>query len=283
MNLNDLNPHIRYAREHYNLNSNSYFSKCYDCRIFFIKNGTGTVIANGREYNISHNFILYFPPRTEYKFQFSSVENPCVLVFDFDLINEYSYIEKSLGTSEISKFVLRDSPDYEIIDEFQNVIVQCDVFDAHELLKECVDAFLQKSAFYREISSANLKRCLIKLLIDDSITATSNYELIKNVQNYIYQNYSRIDLKNEEIAEVFNYHSYYLNKIFKNSVGTTIHQFINVYRMRMAKNYLLTTDLDIKTISWKVGYGSTANFIKTFRGYTGITPKKYREKNKMLF
>ena len=53
MKISDINPNIRYARVH-----RTYFrtkkdiNKCYDCRIFFFNNATGSVTINEKKYNI---------------------------------------------------------------------------------------------------------------------------------------------------------------------------------------------------------------------------------------
>jgi hypothetical protein len=47
MELSDLNPHIRYARIHKNaLGIKSVTSICYDCRLFFFQNITGSIVIN---------------------------------------------------------------------------------------------------------------------------------------------------------------------------------------------------------------------------------------------
>ena len=65
----------------------------------------------------------------------------------------------------------------------------------------------------------------------------------------------------------------------KNFTGKTIHQYIIYYRLRMEKDMLLTTDDDVNTIAWKVGFNSPSHFIDTFHRRFGRTPYDYRQAN----
>ena len=98
-----------------------------------------------------------------------------------------------------------------------------------------------------------------------------------SVLAYINQNYANVSLTNESIAVHFNYHPYYLNKLMKDFTGKTIRQYIIFYRLRMAKDMLLTTDDDVNTIAWKVGFNSASHFINTFHRRFGRTPYEYRQ------
>lgn len=126
----------------------------------------------------------------------------------------------------------------------------------------------------------SLKLCLIELLQKHSPDA--DFRKVEKVIDYIHENYHLTTLTNTEIAGHFNYHPYYLSNLMKQTTGKTLHQHLKHYRIRIAKNYLITTDLDINTISWKSGFHSAAYFIKTFREYTGVTPKVYRQKHLYL-
>ena len=70
LKISDINPHIRYARIHYAHTYTSKYSICYDCRLFFMENAVGFVLANDVKHNFSNGDIVYLPPRTKYRFYF---------------------------------------------------------------------------------------------------------------------------------------------------------------------------------------------------------------------
>lgn len=276
MEVYNINPNIRYAREHKNFKGVPYVSKCYDCRIFYVCHGKGYVTADGKIYNFADNYILFFPPQTEYKFTIDYCEANSVQVLNFDLCETYFRDTKHLGTPPKEKFEKEKVPVYSLPEEFSGIIVIEDFLKLNELIDECIDIFISKSKYYKEIASSVLKKCLLMLLTEGNSLGKNN-KLITSVLEYISNNYADTSLSNKSIADHFNYHPYYLNKLMKNFSGKTMRQYIIYYRLRVAKNMLLTTEYDINTIAWKVGFNSPSHFINTFHRHFGCTPYEYRQ------
>ena len=276
MNLVDLNPHIRYARLHNtHLGNGREISICYDCRLFFVENAKGYVIANGNKYSISNGTAIYFPPQTKYIFRFLNDEEFKINVMDFDLVSDYSHIKSSLGAATEKTFCEEKLLKYPIHELLSEPIVK-PLHHIRTSLIHCTENFLLKRSFYRESSSALLKLCLLELLRNNA--PRSRYsELCENVIKYINENYADQTLTNSAIAEEFNYHPYHLNNIVKKETGKSLHTHLINSRLNIAKNYLLTTSDSIEQISWKSGFSSTSYFIKTFKDSVGMTPKKYRQ------
>ena len=85
------------------------------------------------------------------------------------------------------------------------------------------------------------------------------------------------DIIVQKIAAEFGYHPNYISQIFKESTDKTLRDYLTHYRIRMAKNLLRTTELDVGTIGWKCGFNSVSYFIKVFRQHTGMTPHKFQK------
>ncbi len=274
MALPRLNPHIRHA-----YNYSHYIklieSRCYDCRLFYFKEGNGSIHIGEAEYHFSSGSVIYLPPKTQYWFDMK--DQPCrYLIFNFDLVCDYADIKKSLGTARAEDFDPEKSPSYTLPSEFSAPIFQS-APQLFESLEKCTDDFLTKPPYYREVCSARLKRCLLELLRSEEARPES--AVIRKITDYVHRHYSDSALTNEAIAEHFHYHPYYISNLMKQQTGETLHQYLLRYRIRVAKNKLITTDTDIGTIAWKCGFNTAAYFIKTFKAHTGITPKQYRKKN----
>lgn len=278
MKVSDINPHIRYAWLHRTpFKKYSGTSKCYDCRIFYFENTPGTITLSGINYNISNGTVIYLPPESEYELNVDFEENAIMIVLNFDLINSFDYIKHSLGTATKETFKKEKVPNYNISGIFSNSIVQ-NVPQLKKNLLHCVDGFTIKNAYYKETSSAYLKLSLLELIKDNS--QITNSELCENVLSYIQKNYHNITLTNYDIATHFNYHPYHLSKIFKDEIGKTLHQFLTYYRLKTARELLLTTQYDIAEIAWMCGFSSPAHFTKMFHRSTGFTPREFRKINK---
>ncbi len=274
MALPHLNPHIRHAY-YYRLPIISIDSRCYDCRLFFFKEGSGTLEIEGKQYHFSSGTAIFLPPNTRYIFYMNNGKSD-YLIFNFDLVCDYAHIKKSLGTARAEEFDPQKMPRYELPCEFSRPIFQ-QTPQLFETLEKCTSDFLTKPPYYREVCSARLKRCLLELLRSDEAQPES--AIIRQITDYVHRHYSDASLTNEIIAAHFHYHPYYISNLMKQQVGETLHQYLLRYRIRIAKNQLITTDADIGTIAWKCGFNTAAYFIKTFKTHTGMTPKQYRKKN----
>ena len=66
MDISNLNPFIRYAVTHKDIRINNVLpSICYDCRLFYFDNVTGTITAN-KKYTVENKTAVFLPPESEY-------------------------------------------------------------------------------------------------------------------------------------------------------------------------------------------------------------------------
>jgi YesN/AraC family two-component response regulator len=96
--------------------------------------------------------------------------------------------------------------------------------------------------------------------------------------DYIKKNYS----KDVNMAVVSNYISMNYSLFsaeFKNYTGTNFVNYVKDIRMAEAKRLLSETDLKVTEISQQVGYDNEKHFMKSFKGYVGVSPSEYRKNN----
>ncbi|MBB6734456.1 helix-turn-helix domain-containing protein [Cohnella zeiphila] len=85
------------------------------------------------------------------------------------------------------------------------------------------------------------------------------------------------DLTLEVCARRMNYSPNYLTKVFRKETGVNFSDYLSEYRMKMAKKWLVETNMKISEIAEKLKYNTPANFIRYFRKLEGCTPGQYRE------
>ena len=73
--------------------------------------------------------------------------------------------------------------------------------------------------------------------------------------NNINKNYYK-DLKLEGLAQIFNYNSAYLGKLFKSETGMNFNTYLDTLRIEKAKKLLVKEKLKVYQVSEKVGYKS---------------------------
>lgn len=74
----------------------------------------------------------------------------------------------------------------------------------------------------------------------------------------------------------------YFGDLVKSETGKTAHEFIQLKIVEMAKNAILTPELNIKQVSDILGFQQSQHFLRFFKRETGCTPKEYRIKNSAI-
>ncbi|MEF2247517.1 AraC family transcriptional regulator [Paenibacillus sp. IITD108] len=94
------------------------------------------------------------------------------------------------------------------------------------------------------------------------------------------QHHYDTDLTLEECASRLHYNANYLSSVFRKETSHSFSEYLSMYRFKMARQWLVETDLPIKDIAARLRYNNPQNFIRSFRKQEGITPGQYREKKR---
>ncbi len=103
---------------------------------------------------------------------------------------------------------------------------------------------------------------------------------IREAMSYIEQHFQN-DITIEDIAAFCNLNRSYFGKIFRDAVGKSPQEFLISYRMTKAAELLKLTGLSIGDIGNAVGYPSQLHFSRAFKKTYGISPRQWRDENKI--
>ncbi len=98
---------------------------------------------------------------------------------------------------------------------------------------------------------------------------------LTEVLKYIERHYNE-HISLSEISNVLNFHKSYFCKFFKNILGISFVEYLNLVRLNKAKKLMAETQKNITEISYEVGFSSVSYFIKTFKKYNYCSPNKYK-------
>ena len=101
--------------------------------------------------------------------------------------------------------------------------------------------------------------------------------MASQITEYIRNNIKR-GITVSDIARHFGYNADYIGKYFKKSNGIGLKEYLAVQRMKLAKDFLLTTDMSVKQISSELGYNEENLFIKFFTYHEKISPAAFKAK-----
>ncbi|OAB75898.1 response regulator transcription factor [Paenibacillus crassostreae] len=136
------------------------------------------------------------------------------------------------------------------------------------------------SGLYQQDTLKELRQLTIDHLSNliDRLGGISKDTVLKQMIDFIKRNYNE-NLKLELLAEVFNYNSAYLGKLFKNYTGEQFNTFLDKIRIDKAKD-LLTAGLKVHQVASRVGYANVDYFHSKFKKYTGVSPSSFKGKEK---
>jgi AraC family transcriptional regulator len=102
----------------------------------------------------------------------------------------------------------------------------------------------------------------------------SQHQLVK-VLDYINDRLDQ-EIKLADLAALLDMSQFHFSHLFKQSIGTSPHQYLLQQRVERAKQLLKHTDQSIMDIAFACGFSSHSHLSKQFRQLTGTTPKAYR-------
>lgn len=155
-------------------------------------------------------------------------------------------------------------------------------FDEDEIgliLKICEKVFLEEKK-ENIFKSMTVKNCISQIVID--LLRKSNINIMNSMPSviqkaieHIYINF-RSDISVEKAAEKFNISSNYFGALFKNTIGMSFNEYLNMIRLKYACNLLKNTDLTVKETAFLSGFNSVEYFMYVFKKKLLITPNTYR-------
>lgn len=140
-----------------------------------------------------------------------------------------------------------------------------------------------RSIFFKALETKNTQLKILKLSYiilmsnnkDRIVNALlrSSATLFSDRIRYIIGEQLNKNWRLSNIAEHFNISEITVRKRLE-SENTTFHDIVLNCRMSKAMELILQGDAHINKIARAVGFSSTSYFIKTFKGFYGVTPKK---------
>ena len=130
-------------------------------------------------------------------------------------------------------------------------------------------------------------RALLRELGFDLITNRRNV-LVEKIRNAIVE----MVFSNEEmprtkfsdyLSKKLNLDYSYLSHLFSEERGTTIEHCIMSHKIEMVKEMLLSDELTLSEIAYKLNYSSVAHLSNQFKKVTGLTPSHFKKMEQKKF
>lgn len=243
----------------------SHYHKIH--QILYVLENKGEIIFNEESHLLTEDSIAFIPPFSTHSI--ISETKMTILVLEFDL--------EKIGLE------VRDILTEYDLDEAK--LIELNLFEAgnvRQLLRRILYEQSQQEADSFFAMKIFLFELLLILLRSGKETNITNANMLRaeRLRKYIDTHYFEIVDAND-ISKNLNISTRYINTIFKEQYSVTPIKYLNEVRMEIAKKLLIETNKDITSICFEIGFESLSTFYRRFKEYVGVSPYKYRLKNKI--
>ena len=270
-----MNPFMRSAALQPTVRSSAPLGCSYDYRIFYILEGTAFFVLSDRTIPVSRGMLLYFRPGTPYYFD-GKVK---VIVLNFDMTrNQADQRIPRTPSRTVADFDFQQIFENDPPEELKSLVIIPNAFAVERKIQECLFHYCYPTQISDALTSAIVKDILC--YIAQNAVGGASPEIVQRIKLYIQENY-HTKISNSHLSKSLGYHSYYLNRVFKQSTGITIHQAVLLEKIRIAEHLLKETDLSVQAVAAEVGFSDRSQFITAFKKCNGYTPLEYRKSSKI--
>lgn len=148
-----------------------------------------------------------------------------------------------------------------------------------ELLSSLYDVSISDDSLRDMHINEKLNRLVTLIMeeaeIRDTVSERKKLD-INRVRKYLDEHYKeRITL--DDLSSSFFINKFYLTRVFRETYGSTINNYILSHRITESKQLLRFTDMSVEQIAETVGMEDSGYFARAFKKVEGISPTEYRK------
>lgn len=268
----EINPFLRFFCKR-NVPLPTQLGYARDARIFYFYSGGEVMHINGKTLHLNKNDAVLVNSMNGYYFENDDnrVEHSYSII-NFDFLFGNNNIKAPLQISrDCTDRPIQSVTFTDIKQEDGYIVVNVPEIEIN--LESINKVFGEKRAFYSVRCNAQLTLILARIF--EKFFNGTEEGLPYAVLKYIKNNYQR-NLTNRDIGEQFHYHPNYINRLFVEHFGVSLHRYVVNYRVEMAIILLSSGNLTLGEVAAKTGFSDAGYFSKVFYEVTGHKPNKYR-------
>jgi AraC-like DNA-binding protein len=201
------------------------------------------------------------------------------LAVNFDYTEKFSHVKRSFHPHKSADFpgalegaTFSDEP-----------CLNAPIFLSHAPLlegriRELVFEFCTNMPYRDPILSALLRSILVSVVgatKRERTTTSQKSRLAYDVIEFLQDHY-REPITGEDISGHFHFSMTYINRVFREKTGSTVHRFLLEHRIKIAMEMLGSGLYRVGEVAEAVGFCDAYHFNKSFKKMLGKTPLQYR-------
>lgn len=251
------------------LHSKAQRHTCYF--LMFITEGSGQYVIDGNVYEVQPQSVFYIMPGQVHYYSFSEGTRGFSVYYTLDFFMRY-FRERSFP--QIPYFQRLFNQNHILPDPIGSArlltFLECMIYEyehnelgREEVLRNHLDIFLIYLCRYCCDTKA-------------TPTPTSHSITIQKLQHLIELHFRHLKLP-KEYARLMNITPKHLNALCKRGTNKTVTDIIQERIMTEAKRLLSYSTLNVKQISFELGFSDLPYFQRFFKKCMGMTPREFRE------
>ncbi len=255
-------------------------ANCYQESVLALNSGKG-VEQGASEINISYcRFFAEYESGKSVSYNKSFEENIYNSVLQGNKEEAYSITDEFIRFLQLQN--LSRDENVVFLVQYVNAIILAvkeHSLDPDSIFKQPIIKIYQDVTQYYDLS--RIRRYIKSTMIDPVIFSISNMTtsqaktILDGIMKLVDEKQGDITLT--ECAEQLGYHPTYLWKVLKQEKDMSFSDYLEDYKINLAKRLLTETDLTVNQIAAKLNYTNAQNFIRFFSKKEGTTPGKYRQ------
>jgi len=279
VSFNNIKPFVRYARFlDKDMRRHSTTMCGYDGRLLYCTDGEGCVEIDGKEYGVREGTLLIW--NSGVKYRYCTETNPTMrfIAVNFDYFWDNSNVTVPIPPEKVETFDASkrlENPDFSDAVFFNSPIVLHNMFCVQEKLSEINREYFHSKAYGSLYISGIMASVLAEAASCSNLQLSGTKSIVDRIISYLQSNYTE-DISNKLLGEKFGYHPNYLNSLFAEYTGKSLHRYLQDLRIMQALALLQDTDLSVSEISAKVGFRDFPHFSRAVKKKTGYPPSRFR-------
>ncbi|MCR2806859.1 helix-turn-helix transcriptional regulator [Paenibacillus soyae] len=245
----------------------------------YVHEGDGQIIVNQQVYNLSPGSFFYFRP-----FQLHRIHpKPGAPYVRSLFLFEPSELDRYLAPfASLRALLLRlrddqavqppcrtDLPQQAILRLIEDTEARIRQAPSEHLLEEQIlflIAFLQQMKTYGSPGSKNDPNLVPK------------FSVAERVMEWVESHYMK-EFSLKQLAGEVHLTPNHISAVFRQTVGTSITEYLTARRIRQACFLLKTSELSIQEVGQSIGLTNTSYFCQLFKKHVGVSPYRFKRNN----
>lgn len=244
----------------------------------YVRAGTGQFYVKEADYKVQEvsyheNSLFLVPPETTHCFSIDTHSEYVFIRFAIHYVEDYigKYIAEVFRSPSQQAEVLLDGQDGD------RVSLLFDFIKCEEGCKRAGSSYLQQqwlNSILVIVARGIAHNASFKHFSTGE--ANSSMYMLQYIQQHIHQPEL---LSAEALGKKFNLSPSYIGCYFKRNFQETLQQYITKNRISMVENFLLSSEMTVKEIAYRLGYTDSCYLVKSFQKVYGMSPQKYRQEH----